>query len=136
MWYSFAAEAYVRKSNEPHKAFEAAKHIYDLAVMANEPNIRKLFSDEIMLKKLLDIRLQEEKNRLDGIPDVLPNDFSFFTEIQTNDSVKQAYTIMQKQYVLQELSRIDYSHVVEALCDINTKLRMNSAWIEIGCLAK
>lgn len=132
----FAAEAYARKSNEPHKAFEAAKHIYDLAVMANEPNIRKLFSDEIMLKKLLDIRLQEEKNRLDGIPDVLPNDFSFFTEIQTNDSVKQAYTIMQKQYVLQELSRIDYSHVVEALCDINTKLRMNSAWIEIGCLAK
>ncbi len=26
----FAAEAYTRASKEPHRAFEAAKHIYDL----------------------------------------------------------------------------------------------------------
>ena len=29
----FAAEAYVRKAYEPHRAFEAAKHIYDLTSM-------------------------------------------------------------------------------------------------------
>lgn len=31
----FAAEAYVRNSSLEHRAFEAAKHIYDLAVMEN-----------------------------------------------------------------------------------------------------
>ena len=35
----FAAEAYVRSSSEGHKAFDAAKHIYDLAVLERNPSI-------------------------------------------------------------------------------------------------
>lgn len=42
----------------------------------------------------------------------------------------KALGIMQKQYVLQESGRIDYSHAADVLFDINTKLRMNSAWIK------
>ncbi len=55
----FAAEAYVRRSAEPQRAFEAAKHIYDLAVMIRQPNIQSLLTDDAMVKKLLDIRVEE-----------------------------------------------------------------------------
>ena len=42
----FAAEAYVRQSSETHRAFEAAKHIYDLTVMFHQSKIQRLLSDE------------------------------------------------------------------------------------------
>lgn len=35
----FATEEYVRQSSVNHRAFEAAKHIYDLAVIADHPKI-------------------------------------------------------------------------------------------------
>lgn len=78
----FAAEAYVRSSSLGHKAFEAAKHIYDLAVIAEHPKIEKLLSDSNKLQQLLEIRLEEEQGRLDGIPDVYPTEFTFFTHIR------------------------------------------------------
>lgn len=46
----FAAEAYVRKSAEKSRAFEAAKHIYDLAVMSKLSKIQELMMDEEQLK--------------------------------------------------------------------------------------
>ena len=42
----FAAEAYIRNSEVNHRAFEAAKHIYDLAVIADHPKIQLLLADE------------------------------------------------------------------------------------------
>ena len=35
----FAAEAYTRKADQDHRAFEASKHIYDLAVIFEHPRI-------------------------------------------------------------------------------------------------
>ena len=43
----FAAEAYVRQSDKPHRAFEAAKHIYDLVVMLKEAQIEEFISDKV-----------------------------------------------------------------------------------------
>ena len=51
----FAAEAYVRKSSESHRAFEAAKHIYDLTVLREHKKIVQLLSDKEQMKLLLDI---------------------------------------------------------------------------------
>lgn len=68
----FAAEAYVRKSSVEHRAFEAAKHIYDLAVLSHNPKIELLMADPAQMEHLLDIRLEEEAGRLDGIPGVAP----------------------------------------------------------------
>ena len=55
----FAAEAYVRYSATKNRAFEAAKHIYDLAVIANHPKIQKLIINEDKLINLLKIRMEE-----------------------------------------------------------------------------
>ncbi|MCR5294906.1 MAG: nucleotidyl transferase AbiEii/AbiGii toxin family protein [Lachnospiraceae bacterium] len=126
----FAAEAYVRRSAEPQRAFEAAKHIYDLAVMAGQPKIENLFSDEEQMKKLLDIRMEEETGRLDGIPGVKPSEFSFFSTAAENEAVRKAYSIMQSQYVLRPADRIEYDAAARSLCRIQEKLMDNRAWAQ------
>lgn len=124
----FAAEAYVRKSSDPHRAFEAAKHIYDLAVIAGQEKIICLFSDSEQMNFLLDIRVQEEKGRLDGIPGVVPSEFEFFTTAADNADIRRAYGIMQNQYVLRDCDRIEYGEAMKSLADIQDSLETNPAW--------
>lgn len=124
----FAAESYVRRSNERNRAFEAAKHIYDIAVLWNHPRIAALFEDESMMKRLLDIRVMEEKNRLDGIPGVLPKNFTFFDNAVEDTNVREKYTTMQNQYVLMPKNRIDYDVAMESLRKTKNALLQNRGW--------
>lgn len=126
----FAAEAYVRKAAEPHRAFEAAKHIYDLAVIREHEKTVHLLSDKDQMKRLLDIRITEEKDRLDGIPGVLPSEFSFFVDAATNADVRKAYDVMQNQYVLRDSDRIDYDAAMDALASIKASLLNNPSWTD------
>ena len=126
----FAAESYVRKSKDVHRAFEAAKHIYDLAVLENHPKIVSLLSNHEQMKYLLDIRMEEEKMRLDGIPGVCPNEFTFFDEASENSAVRSAYEIMQRQYVLRANDRIPFNIACEGLSKVKEKLQHNTAWHE------
>jgi len=124
----FAAESYVRKSDNSHRAFEAAKHIYDIAVMENHPKIVSLLSDTEKMNQLLDIRMKEEQERLDGIPGILPNEFTFFVEASNCTAVRNAYEIMQRQYVLRTSDRIAYDAACESLKRLWGSLRHNPAW--------
>ena len=124
----FAAEAYVRRSSERQRAFEAAKHIYDLAIMIRQPNIRSFLADEEMVKKLLDIRIEEETGRLDGIPGVMPQEFTLFEVAAENDAVMKAYAVMQMQYVLRPEDRIEYSTAMTSLREIHARLMESRAW--------
>lgn len=125
----FAAEAYVRQSENEHRAFEAAKHIYDLTVMENQPKIIALLENADELKKLLDIRLTEEKERLDGIPDVLPKNFTFFKKAPQDKNVCTAYEKMLRQYVMLDDDRIELETVSRSLALIEEKLLQNPAWL-------
>lgn len=125
----FAAEAYVRQSRNEHRAFEAAKHIYDLTVMENQPKITALLQNADELKKLLDIRLTEEKERLDGIADVLPIEFTLFKKATHDENVCSAYEKMLRQYVLRDDDRITLDIVSTSLARIEAKLLQNPAWI-------
>ena len=126
----FAAEAYVRKSSVEHRAFEAAKHIYDLAVLSHNPKIELLMADPAQMEHLLDIRLEEESGRLDGIPGVAPSEFTFFQSAKDNTDVQRAYETMQNQYVLREQDRIAFSYATQELLLIEQKLLKNHAWTE------
>lgn len=128
----FATEAYVLRSDIPHRAFEAAKHIYDLAFMVNQESIIKLLSTNELLKRLLSIRIAEERKRLDGIPDVLPKDFTFFESVAHNSAVKDAYKIMQNQYVLRDVDRIEFDAAISKINQIRILLEENIAWKECG----
>ena len=125
----FAAEAYVRKSSDSYRAFDAAKHIYDLAVVSDNQKILALLSDTEQMKRLLDIRITEERERLDGIPGVMPSEFTFFTATANNAEVRKAYEIMQNQYVLRDSDRIEYDEALSALAAIEKKIKINTAWI-------
>lgn len=124
----FAAEAYVRKAEIKSRAFEAAKHIYDLAVMGKMPQIMELANNEEPLNKLLAIRMKEEMGRLDGVPGLLPKDFIFFDDIKNNKLVINAYEIMQRQYVLRECDRISFEAALGVLESIRLALKKNVAW--------
>ena len=124
----FAAEAYVRGSNKDSRAFEAAKHIYDLAVMETHPKIISLINNEEQMEKLISIRLEEEQSRLDGIPGVLPIDFIFFTEAKENTKVQKAYETMQNQYVMRDDDQINFESAMGSLARIHEGLLQNSAW--------
>ncbi|MBR3196587.1 MAG: nucleotidyl transferase AbiEii/AbiGii toxin family protein [Clostridia bacterium] len=125
----FAAEAYTRRSYEPSKAFEAAKHIYDLSVLIQQPDIQALIADEKQIQRLLDIRVEEEINRLDGISGIMPYEFSFFNECQNDRAIRHAYAIMQTQYVFRPEDRIEYDEAIESLHVIDTRLKENRAWM-------
>lgn len=126
----FAAEAYVRKSDDSHHAFEAAKHIYDLAVLRSDKQIKALLGDTEQMEKLLQIRMTEEQERRDGIPGVTPKEFRFFDEAVENSDVQTAYEIMQRQYVLRSSDRIEYETAMKALSEIRSNLIKNFAWME------
>lgn len=124
----FAAEAYVRKAEMKNKAFEAAKHIYDLTIMGKLPQITRLLNTISPLDKLLNIRMQEETGRLDGVPGVLPKEFTFFENIKGNNLIISAYETMQRQYVLRDCDRIPYADAISALTNIRQELARNIAW--------
>ena len=126
----FAAEAYTRHASVNSKAFEASKHIYDLAVIAEHPKIKSLYSDTDKLKHLLDIRMKEELGRLDGIPGVAPTEFTFFTQVSKNKDIRKAYSIMQNQYVLRNQDRIEFETAMKVLTKIHSHLLENSAWVD------
>ena len=124
----FAAEAYTRNAEKEHRAFEASKHIYDLAVIASEPRIVSLLQDKEQLAKLLTIRLTEEQNRLDGIPGVLPKDFIFFDKACANTHITKAYATMQNQYVFIPDDRISLDEAQYQLHCLQDQLNLNPAW--------
>lgn len=124
----FAAEAYVRNASVSHRAFEAAKHIYDLATMEKHPRIAQLMSDPEQMARLLAIRMEEELKRLDGIPGVAPTEFAFFTEAENNANVRSSYETMQNQYVLHTSDRIIFDAAMSSLLRIQKELQNNLAW--------
>ena len=124
----FAAEAYTRNSEKGQKAFEAAKHIYDLVVMFKEPAIVSFIKNAEQMKKLLDIRMAEELNRLDGIPNVKPKNFKFFKSIKENNDILKAYELMQKQYIFREEYKIDFETTARTLLKIENLLLENNSW--------
>ena len=81
-------------------------------------------ADPVQMEHLLDIRLEEEAGRLDGIPGVAPSEFTFFQSAKDNADVQRAYETMQNQYVLREQDRIAFSYATQEL------LLKNPAWTE------
>ena len=124
----FAAEAYTRSAAQEHHAFEASKHIYDLAVISHEPRIVSFLQNKEQLTKLLTIRLTEEKNRLDGIPGVLPKDFTFFEKSCADTHIIKAYATMQNQYVFIPDDRIPLDEAQYRLHGLQDQLNQNPAW--------
>ena len=80
------------------------------------------------MKQLLNIRMEEEKERHDGIPYVAPNQFRFFEDAAQDELVRNAYSTMQRQYVLREQDRISFDDAMASLQRTADRLYENRAW--------
>ncbi len=132
----FAAESYILRSDEPSRAADAAKHLFDLAIMVNTGMIDNLLSDEDELSKLLNIRMAEELQRRDGIPGRIPKDFVLFDNMLSNEALQRAYPKMISTYVFDNTYALPLNDVQESLQSIKEQLESNQAWLsaQIGSI--
>jgi len=66
---------------------------------------------------------------LDGIPDILPNQFMFFRDAGTNSDIRKAYEIMQNQYVFRLTDRIEFDNALKTIDRMRISLSKNKAWL-------
>ncbi|MDR3293085.1 MAG: nucleotidyl transferase AbiEii/AbiGii toxin family protein [Clostridiales bacterium] len=105
----FAAEFYYIRNDW----FDAAKHVYDIAVLSERESVKQLFSDGEKLDYMISLKRKEEEVRKGGISaDLRIKDFSYFDGIEGNSEFKEAYQNMQSKYVL---NKADYIEIAEAL---------------------
>jgi len=120
----FAAEAYTRNAHIDKRAFDAAKHIYDLCVLTDNDIIISFIKNKELFQKIIDIRLEEEIQRRDGIPGVELKSFSFFFNALDNVHVIKAYEIMQNQYVLKAEDIISVEVAIQKLIKLANLLEI------------
>ncbi len=97
--------------------------------MREQSSIQNLLKDEQLLKMLLDIRIKEEINRLDGVAGVMPTNFLLANNLSENKLLREAYGVMQSQYVLKHEDLIDFDIEVLVVKDIMSQLMKAKAWI-------
>ena len=124
----FAAENYTRRSGDPSRAADAAKHLFDIHVMSKLPQIEQIVIDEERLYDLLDICLREEVRRRGGLDRVAPCDFMFFDEAFRNDNIIAAYPRMLNRYVYNEAYAAPFEEVEASVKQVRKRLFSNPAW--------
>ena len=92
-------------------------------------SIQNLLGDSNKLKQLLDIRIKEETNRLDGINGTMPNEFCFFETAPKNNTIKNEYEKMVNQYVFYPEDKIAFDVAMDTLRIIHSKLKQNTTWL-------
>ena len=125
----FAAEAYIRRSEDPTRCVECGKHLYDLHVLLGEERIQDLLRDAAAVRHLVAIRFEEEKGRHGGIPYVLPSEFELFTTAAGNSNLAAGYERMQRIYVFDDRDRVELSEALDSLQKIEQTLKENEGWI-------
>jgi len=95
----FAAEYYYAILDE-RKYTEAAKHLYDIAVLFALPEIQALLKDENACRYLVGIKREEESIRHFSDLSKKPFDeFTIYDKFDTDPEFAKAYNAMQRVYV-------------------------------------
>ena len=110
----FAAEFYYERGMYQ----DTCKHIYDIAVLMKHENIIQLLNTPTELQKLILLKRKEETFRKGGISaNKLVKDFSYL-QLNFNDAFLDCYQEMQRIYVLDEESKMDFEIVKQTLTEL------------------
>ena len=113
----FAAEFYYER-----KMYEdVSKHLYDIAIMIKNDDIKNLLKDKVELNKLISYKRKEEKLRLGGISEEKKIHNFEYMKLNFNENLIEAFNKMQKIYVLDNESIITIDDVKNT---INTLLKV------------
>ncbi len=104
---------------------DVSKHLYDISIMINNDDIKKLLKDNKELNKLINYKRKEETLRIGGIPDTKKIvDFDYF-KLGFNEDLINAFNKMQNIYVMDDESKITFDDVkvtIKILLDIFKKM--------------
>lgn len=97
---------------------DVSKHLYDISVLSQSVNIKKLLNNKEELEILVSYKRQEEKVRIGGIDaNIKIKDFNYF-KLKFNDDLLQEFNNMQHKYVLDDKYKITIDNVKIAILEI------------------
>ncbi len=106
-----AAEYYFEKE----EYFDTAKHIYDIAVMIEQPRIKALLANKEQLGKMIAFKRDEEQRRFGSDLSVKPfSEYKIFDSIQ-NEELRKTFETMQNIYVFDPADRINFDAVISVI---------------------
>lgn len=110
----FATEFYYIRN----KYMDTSKHLYDIAVLFKEIDIKNLLENKDELQKLIEYKREEEILRSGGIEeDIEITNFKYFQQKFDNDLLKK-FLSMQDKYVLNLNYRISIDELKSTLSEI------------------
>ncbi len=102
--------------------FDAAKHLYDIAIMYQKDEIKNLLKNKNLLNELISYKRKEELSRKGGIDSNLKiNDFTYI-RMDFNNQLLLEFNNMQNKYVLNDSYKINIEFVKKCLKQILDEL--------------
>ncbi len=116
----FAAEFYYERA----MYFDVAKHIYDVSVMMDLPQIQDMMKESTMFLQMLGYKRQEETRRTgSGLADRKFHDFKILDGFSGNKALETAYLSMQRNYVFKEQDVLPFEFIVEHWAKLGEQLK-------------
>jgi predicted nucleotidyltransferase component of viral defense system len=104
----FAAEFYYERK----MYFDVAKHIYDVSIMLELPQIQKLIDNRTVFLQMLGYKRVEETRRTGSdLAERQFSEFKIFSGLADNFDLRAAYENMQKNYVFADKDRLPFSYI-------------------------
>ena len=97
---------------------DTSKHLYDIYVLSQNENIKKLLNNKAELEKLISYKRQEESIRKGGIDsNTKIKDFNYF-KLDFSNELVQEFENMQYKYVLDNKYKITIDEVKKRVSEI------------------
>ena len=115
----FASEFYFQRK----EYFDVSKHIYDLTVMLELDETKKLLANPIEMTSMMAFKRREEKARIGSdLSEKAISDFQLFERILDDKSLQNEFESMQNIYVFNETDKILFEDAVMSLSKIQKSL--------------
>lgn len=103
----FATEFYYERNMYE----DVSKHLYDISIMIKNDDVKEMLKNKQELNKLISYKRKEEKARIGGIASNKKiKDFNYM-KLEFNDELINAFTRMQRIYVLDDESLLTIDEV-------------------------
>lgn len=116
--------------------FDVAKHMFDLAIMMEQPQIKILqFKPEILVEMLHYKRMEEQERIGSDLAQKPFSEFCLFAEMRENSKLEAHFMKMQRIYIFDERAMLTYDEAVQRLEKLNDFLLSLDEGLDIPMLA-
>lgn len=113
----FATEYYWERKDYERKWYgDVAKHVYDITILLDNDKIKQFLSDKNKVQYIVQLKRQEEVNRLGGVSANLKmSDFGYFKGLIGDSEFSNSFQTMQNIYVLDKREVISEDKIFSAI---------------------